>query len=123
MKLNNRGWSLKEEIILSGILLFCLLVATFYIISFYSGVSEVSKPVYKELEEKIEKAAIKYVNMYGENNVITSEVLEDNNLLTSFIDSKREYCKGYVLIKNDTYDPYIKCNEYKTKNFDDKYIN
>jgi|GEM_PF-2129436 len=122
MKLNNRGWSLSEEIILMVILFICLLVATYYIIVFYNSVAKNSENIYTELENKIRKGAIKYTNTYGQYSVITSEMLTDESLLPSFIDNQGEYCVGYVLIINDIYNPYIKCDNYTTKNFNDKYL-
>ena len=43
--LNNHGWGIRDMIIYSCIILLFLLIATYYIKSFYSGLSNASNTV------------------------------------------------------------------------------
>lgn len=80
---------------------------------------------YEELEEKLVRAATKYVDEEkkvideGEMIEIKSRELMDNNYLDNLIYNK-DICTGYVEVNNNNgykYKAYIKCNKYKTSDY------
>ena len=82
---------------------------------------------YEELENKLEEKIKTYVDekfIYpeeGKNLKITYEELKDNNYIDN-LNINDEECDGYGIVLNDKstfkYQVYIKCNGYKTKNYD-----
>ena len=80
--------------------------------------------VYVKMENNLVKTAKKYLGLYpgfypkDENDVIlTSKLLKSKGYDTNL--SKN--CKGYVIIKKKSsfynYEPYIKCDNYKTSGY------
>jgi len=65
MHLNKNGWSLKEMLLLSGILVLFLLIAIYYIVSLYNNFGEEVKATnYSLLEKRLEDKALIYLNDY-----------------------------------------------------------
>lgn len=83
---------------------------------------------YKDLEEKIEKAAQSYTSndfnfpLNSEEIIITGEELIDSDSIDEIsVDGNK--CDAYVILtfKNVTnYKGYVKCQKYETKNFNKK---
>ena len=143
--LNNHGWGIRDMIIYCCVILLFLLIATYYIKSFYEGFSNASNTVvetkeeekgkkeinysrYKDYEQRMNRAAINYVYKHynGLNNSIASIRLYD---LTSggYIEPLYDQadgtgCVGYSNVW-DTEDgvlhasSYISCTSYKTDGF------
>jgi hypothetical protein len=143
--LNNHGWGIRDMIIYSCIILLFLLIATYYIKSFYSGLSNASNTVvetkqeekvekeinyslYKNYEQRMSNAAINYVyNHYnGLNNGIASvrltELISGGYIEPLYDQKDGTGCVGYSNVW-DTEDgvlhasSYISCTSYKTEGF------
>lgn len=149
MKLDNRGWGLKEMLILSSIILFFLLIAAIVAGSFAKELKD-SKPVpeveestpverpeetpvdydyYYLLEKDLETATENYINDLGTNldngsvNIYLNNLI-DNGYITTMVDkSTGNYCNGYgKAYKKENaviIKGYIKCDEYKTEGYID----
>ena len=142
MKLNNNGWGLSEMIVFSAILIIALFFVVFY--SFQFKKEDTIEPTkqttnesiqesitYPTIENKIREATRTYMQKYydgiisGEitiptSNLIYNHLLEENDLKTS----DKDTCDGYALVykkENQDYEieAYIKCNNYKTNEFQD----
>lgn len=111
---------MKKNMILSSILVI-LLVLTLTLIGLNT---KKQNKEYKELETKLEKAAIGY---YGENpslisnnGTITSEELCIYDSTINMI-VKEDTCTGYVKTISNMgiyeYKPYISCKNYQTKGY------
>ena len=82
---------------------------------------------YEELENKLEDNIKAYVDekfIYpeeGENIKITYLELKSNDAIDN-LNINEEECDGYGIVSHDgnsfKYKTYIKCNDYKTKNYD-----
>ena len=81
---------------------------------------------YKKLEAKLVEVTKKYTSSNfnfadnGKEEIITFKELKDNGLINK-LEVKGQKCNGYVEVtfKNVTkYKAYIKCDKYKTHNFD-----
>ena len=130
MHLNKNGWSLKEMLLLSGILVLFLLIAIYYIVSLYNNFGEELKATnYSLLEKRLEDKALIYLNDYyndmltSEEVTITRNVLRSYNLDVVLEDNKGDSCSGYV-IANKTHGKvynkaYIKCNGYMTEGYEE----
>lgn len=130
MYLNKNGWSLKEMLLLSGILGLFLLVAIYYISALYDNFDkEVKVTNYAELEKNLEKQALIYLNDYydeiltNDNITITRNVLRSYNLDIILEDNEGKSCSGYVTA-NKTHGKiytksYIKCNNYMTEGYEE----
>ena len=130
MHLNKNGWSLKEMLLLSGILVLFLLVAIYYIATLYNNFGEEVKATnYSLLEKRLEDKALIYLNDYyndmltSEEVTITRNVLKSYNLDVVLEDNKGNSCSGYV-IANKTHGKvytksYIKCNSYMTEGYEE----
>lgn len=117
MKLNNKGFGLKEMIILSSILIFVLLFMAYYIIVLYKNFDDGAKGNYAILENRIKNAAIKYVDEYEHSNIVTLNELKTAEILDFFTDKNDNNCDGYVIVEDMTFTPYIKCPNYTTKGY------
>ena len=140
MKLNNNGWGLSDMIICSAILIIALFFVVFYAFQFKK--ENTTEPIkqtnnqniqetitYPSIENKIREATLTYIQKYyagiisgtiiiPTSNLIYNHLLEEDDLITSDKDS----CDGYALVlKNENQDyeieAYIKCNNYKTNEF------
>ena len=130
MLLNKNGWSLKEMLLLTGILALFLLVAIYYIASLYSNFeSEVKGTNYALLEENLEKQALIYLNDYydelltNEDITITRNVLRSYNLDIVLQDNNGKSCSGYVMAHKTHgkvyVKSYIKCDKYVTSGYEE----
>ena len=82
---------------------------------------------YEELENKLEEKIKIYVDekfLYpeeGKNIKITYQELKSNNAIDG-LNINDEECDGYGIVLHDgnnfKYKSYIKCNDYKSKNYD-----
>lgn len=159
-KLNNRGWGLSDFLLIGSVIIICLLFASVMIIRLTNGLKEnlrinekaveekaetengVENTInindnnqeinYIDLEAKLTKAAIKYVeeiyrNNIGNNSFIVDypHLLEvDSNLNTEM---SKDNCNGYVEAKkngeNIEFTPYLKCDNYSTEGVKNYYLN
>lgn len=85
---------------------------------------------YKKLETNLVEVAKKYTAtdfnfpVNGENIVISYSELHDKNLIDK-LEVESQKCDGYVVVSFNNvteYKGYVKCNKYKTHDFDDKYL-
>lgn len=130
MHLDKNGWSLKEMLVLSGILMIFLIIAIYYIVSLYNNFgAEVKTTNYSELEKKLEDQALIYLNDYydelltSEDITITRNVLRSYNLDIILEDNKGNSCSGYIMAHKThgkVYTKsYIKCNDYMTEGYEE----
>lgn len=121
LKLNNKGWGMKEMIIISLILFICLFIASYYIYVLYNRLISNDNSEYYTLEVKLKNAASKYIIDYNVNTndpiAITLSELRKKRYILIFEDDNSNACDGYVLIKNYDYTPYITCNDYTTDGY------
>ena len=121
MKLNKRGWGLKEMLIMSAILFALLLIVTYYIISLYHDLAINDRKYYTDLEVKIQTAAVKYTTLYGEKEYISLDDLKNVNLIDALNDENGNRCNGYVKVKGYNYYSYVSCDDYTTSGYNKKF--
>ncbi|MCI8467719.1 MAG: hypothetical protein HFI08_06015 [Bacilli bacterium] len=133
LHLNNKGWSLREMVFLSSILLAFLLVAIFMIIRLYHGLNKsgitdtpvVQKYLYEDVERNVLDAGIDYYNEYynGEENIrITVSKIRRKGLITSnelHAEGEKRSCDGYVEFQDGIPEVFIKCENYMTKGYEE----
>ena len=123
MKLNKRGWGLAEMMLITSLLFILLLVASYFIYSFYNSLDGKDVKEYYLLESKIKVAAVRYsTELHEEKGIVTLDKLKMLGYITSFNDSEENPCDGYVLFSDDVFDSYIKCNNFTSQNFDNKLL-
>lgn len=82
---------------------------------------------YHEFEQKMIESATLYAqdHAFFEEDpefVVTSDQLIELNYLDE-LSTDDDVCEGYVIIHNDAvyeYEPFIRCNEYTTKNYQEQ---
>lgn len=122
MKLNKKGWGLTQMLIMSAILLFLLLVVSYYIYIFYNGLDERGGTKYFALESKLKSAAVIYSkNINSSSGRVSLSTLKSLGYIDVFEDEDGSACNGYVLYNDDSYDSYIRCNNFVSPNYDRNY--
>ena len=155
MKLNNRGWGLTDYLLIVSVIIIALFGASVLIIRLSNGLKDNMKVNtlkteetinsnnkqdpeesdneninYQLIEQKMNKASIKYIEIYykdiGDSGVIVDKqhLLELDDTLEK--EMSKDNCKGYVEVKkiDNTigYTPYLKCNNYSTNGVKDYYL-
>lgn len=142
MKLNKKGMSVPLFIFVMIIFIGCLLFVAFSLkevglldedykwVKDFFNKEEVEKIDHDDLEEKMEDAAKKYVKDFYKNEIpagtlrVKASSLISNDYLTELKDEDGK-CSGYVAVSKDDneldYDAYIKCKDYKTKGYTERY--
>ena len=137
--MNNKGFGLKEFIILFSVIFICMIV----IMSIYQSIfpnqnieleknmAEEKPKTYKELEQELQLAAERYQNdTYSADSDATEvwtlsySMLKEKKYIDKLIDpnDKNQECTGYVEFIQDeakiSYQPFLKCgNNYETKGY------
>lgn len=127
--LNNKGYGLKEIMFFLCVMFVAILVTMFvYNKNFknlFEGENLSDKDYnYQNVEEELESSAKEYYSKTFSAEeassipmmIVTSKTLKEKNYLSSF----DENCTGYVIVKNEkkvSYEPYIKCDNYKTDGY------
>ena len=114
-------FTLIELLVVIGILAGLMLI----IIPKFSNILNTNRDKgYKEIEKRLEEAALKYAtDNYIEGNKITIEkkLLVSSSLIGEVYDleNKNAVCDGYVVIDivNNTAKSYIKCENYQTEGY------
>ncbi len=147
--LNNHGWGMRDMLIYSCVILIFLLIATYYVKSLYRGLSmddnvvteevyeeevdtkptkEIDYELYRNYEERMNKAAINYVTRYYGNlntGIASVELWDLTNggyIETLYDQVDNSKCLGYANVW-DTEDgelkasSYIKCPSYTTEGY------
>ena len=135
MYLNNKGWGLKEMILLSCIILTAVFVAAIMINTLYkdldmningnntsntSNSNQNKEEKYETIERNLLSAAKKYVRETGLEDADSrdSDTLIANGYLTlSKMTNEDDTCEGYVMKQNTSYKAYISCESYETKGY------
>lgn len=126
MKLDNRGWGLKEMIFLSCGLLIALLVSLFFISKLFKSLDYKGESYsYFNLETDLENAAIRYKNdndlIINGSYKISYSTLKSEGYAKPLKDENGDPCGGYVIISNNNgllnYEAYISCNDYVTEGY------
>ncbi len=118
MKLDKKGWSLGEMIILIIVLALFLGVAIYYIYSLYASFNiEPTLKYYTNLENKLAQNAQTYLDEYYEgdkhNLIITLDTLKEYNLDIELKDQENNTCTGYIATSPIMH-AYISCPNYTT---------
>lgn len=125
MKLNNKGWGLKEMVIVSILLFLCLFIASYYIYVLYNRLTSNDYSQYFNLEHKLKNAAANYIIDYSidldDKASISLSEIRKKRYLISFEDEDGNDCSGYVIIDYGSIKPYIKCNNYTTEDYQSIY--
>jgi len=143
--LNNHGWGMRDMIIYSCIILLFLLIATYYIRTFYKGLSNASNTVveknkeeepikkqdinlYKNYELRMDTAAINFVyKNYGDLNrsiasINLSDMTSKGYIEPLYDQLDNSLCVGYSNVW-DSEDgvlhssSYVRCTHYKTDGY------
>ena len=135
MHLNNKGWGLKEMILLSCVILVAVFVAAIMINNLYkdldmningnntsnsSNSNQNKDEKYTTIERNLLSAAKKYAreNKLDDDEIIESDTLIDEGYLTlSKMTNEKDICDGYVTKQNSSYKAYISCESYETKGY------
>lgn len=146
MKLNNKGWGLGIFLAFVCLLVFCIIFSS--VSAYKAGLTKNSVPYfesvvpnssgdsstgsttsskYSVLEEKILNAAMNYKrDRYNNISVGQTLVIQISTLVKEKYLEEIYDCSGYVVIKNNNndvrYQTYLKCSDYVTDGFDDKYV-
>ncbi len=90
---NNHGWGLGEMLLLIAMLLFFLLVATFYVLRLYGGLANKNQSV------EIESAVNEYLyKKFGSQNAPYDLMISLDTLKEETSLEISEDCKGYVMV-------------------------
>lgn len=125
-RLNNKGWGTLEMFLLSGGLLFALLVSVALISVLYRNQERnVRFLKYRNFENRLVVAAEEYV--------LKNDIVVNDNIKINYSTLKKEGyikntesiidrdCDGYVEVSTNGlvnhYDAYVSCNDYKTENY------
>ena len=128
--LNKHGWSLREMLILSGILIVFLFIAVYYILIMYKDLDlNITNNYYDNLESRLEENATVYLEDYYEGDLsseglkITRGMLRSYDLDIELRDKDGHVCAGYVVARRthgeDDIKAYISCPDYTTEGFED----
>ena len=117
MKLDNKGFGLKELLFGSVILFLILLILSYYVYTLYKGLNSPGNYEYARSKVLLENAAKDYSKRYGynENEILTYKLLRDYGLIEELGDN----CKGYVILKNYNYEVYVKCDHITSEDYDE----
>ena len=128
--LNKHGWSLREMLILSGILIVFLFIAIYYILIMYKDLDlNITNNYYDNLESRLEENATVYLEDYYEGDLSSEEIKITRGMLRSYDldielrDKDGHVCAGYVVARRthgeDGIKAYISCPDYTTEGFED----
>ena len=128
--LNKHGWSLREMLILSGILIVFLFIAIYYILIMYKDLDlNITNNYYGNLESRLEENATVYLEDYYEGDLSSEEIKITRGMLRSYDldielrDKDGHVCAGYVVARRthgeDDIKAYISCPDYTTEGFED----
>ncbi len=128
--LNKHGWSLREMLILSGILIVFLFIAIYYILIMYKDLDlNITNNYYDNLESRLEENATVYLEDYYEGDLSSEEIKITRGMLRSYDldielrDKDGHVCAGYVVARRthgeDDIKAYISCPDYTTEGFED----
>ena len=112
-----------------GLILYITIAIILVVVLFFIGFNLTNKNnKYNKMEKRLVKTSEKYLGLYPglypktNQLVLTSEMLKNKGYDVKLYKN----CSGYVIIKKNNnfykYEPYIKCKDYTTKGFNDKYI-
>lgn len=134
MRLDNRGWGLKNMLWICAILIIALFISisifnsTFGangVVTYMTSINTntTNNVTYKEIEDEMVTSAIKYLKdnqITIDNDIEYTISLNDlikNDYMKRVVINDKE-CSGYVVINND-HKAYIKCQNYTTEGYSD----
>lgn len=120
--MNKNGFTLIELLVVIGILAGMMLL----IIPKFTSIMGTNRDKgYKEIEKRLEEAALKYATdnyIEGDSIKIDKNTLVNASLIGEVYDleNKSEVCDGYVVIDivENTAKSYINCENYKTEGYE-----
>ena len=122
MKLDNHGWGLREMLFMSSILFILLLIVTYYIYVFYNKIDEKEATQYYALEAKLRSAAVLYTKKNNKmSGVVSLYTLKKSGYIETFTDNNDDDCNGYVIYQGDSFDSYIRCRNFTSPDYEEKY--
>lgn len=103
-----------------------LLISIVILLTVFGIIYNKKNKIYTDMENDLENATKKYIEKsfaYPKDNkelrVEYSDLKESNLIKELKVDGEK--CNGYVIVKNNSmvyeYKGYVKCPEYKTKNY------
>jgi len=132
MKLNNKGWGIREMLVLSAVLIFFFGVAIYFIYLLYSSLDldlkddsdYVDVLQYVALEDNLEEAALEYLEdlnqVFDADVVIFLKDLVAADYISGINDPNTgNACDGYVEVNENIIYPYIKCDKYITNGYEE----
>lgn len=132
MRLNNRGWGLREMLSLSAILIFFFCLAIYFIYLMYSSLeldlnsSEyVELKQYEALEGKLEESTKEYLEdlnfSYNSEIIIYANDLASAEYIDKIKDpNTNELCDAYVKVDGiSNIKAYMKCDKYTTEGYEE----
>ena len=126
----------KQMILYTSIIIVAFIIAVFFVIrmakdfraGFNTDNNKQNSPTYEQMERDLESAALKYVELYYEEEQMTNGILVkidsliQNNMVSRPKDEKdNRECTGYVLVSNMDYvleaTAFLKCSNYITSGY------
>lgn len=145
MKFNKRGWGLVGELVVV-LLVVAMLVYVIYGLNNLGLIRDMDKALgtdvfpdlvisgktvsYSSVEDNLISASQKYVSDNYGNNIDTAITIRvshliKNGYISTIRDKDNKECSGYVIVskldEDIIYTPYLKCDEYETKGYNEKY--
>ena len=138
MILNKHGWGLREMIFICAAILFCVILAAVLINQLYSAIplnnleestqnnsnsdtaNSTNYNSYKQIENNLKTAAISYYLKNKDNVeeiIVSEELISEGYLKESQLQTNDDTCLGYVIIEDNTFSPYITCENYETEGY------
>ena len=122
--LNKNGWSLKEMLVLSGIIVIFLIITIYYISTFFDSFNP--KGYYKDLEAELQTQGEVYFDKYYDGILTSNEVKISESKLKEKLDLNITDLDGsacsYYIIGSKTHGnisvkSYISCSKYTTSGY------
>ena len=124
MILNKNGWGLREMLFICAILLFCVILVAVMINYLYEGITSngtsTTTNSYTQDEKNLKIAAERYYRKLDDENVnliVSEDLFAEEYLTEEKMTVDNDVCTGYVLIEENTFTPYITCDNYETEGY------
>ena len=124
---NKNGWGLREMLFICAIIFFCVILAAVMINRLYQSISpnildseKNTSTSYEQVEKNLASAARIYYNRQKEEDIsliISEDLISEGYLKESKLTVKDDVCSGYVIVADNTFTPYISCENYETEGY------
>lgn len=124
MHLNNKGWGTGQMIVMTLFLLILLGISWYYISSVFNGelvknAVTVKDGYYDTVKRSLRSSAEKYYydNNYSGQAILSYNLLKEKGYISNIHDFLDFSCTGYVIVNNNEFKPYIRCNDYTSDGY------